>query len=161
MCIENQFKTLFSYHWHTTQQLLDCAAKLSQDDYYWKPGEGRDSVHNVLLHILRADHGWREALFSGVQRAPLRRKDYPDLQALQAGFEHEQSAWSEYLDGLTEEQIKAEITLKRATGEAMTFIQWKILQHVVMHGMQHHAEIAELLTEKGQSPGNIDFLFYR
>lgn len=160
MFTKKQYKTLFDYHWHITQQLIDSAAQLSQDDYRWKPGDGRDSVHNVLLHILRADYGWRVGLISGVQQAPLSRKDFPDLQALQTGFEHEQSAWREYLDTLTEEQIKGEITLKRASGEAMTFILWRILQHVVMHGMQHHAEIAELLTEKDQSPGNIDFLFY-
>lgn len=161
MLTKNQYETLFAYHWHTTGQLIDYAAQLSQDDYHWKSKDGRDSVHEVLFHILGADYGWREGLISGVQQAPLSRKDYPDLQALRTGFEREQSAWSEYLDNLTEEQIESEITLKRASGEAMTFILWRILQHVVMHGMQHHAEIAALLTEKGQSPGNIDFLFYR
>jgi hypothetical protein len=26
--------------------------------------------------------------------------------------------------------------------------------------MQHHAELALLLTQKGKSPGDIDFIFY-
>jgi len=34
------------------------------------------------------------------------------------------------------------------------------LQHLILHGMQHHTEIAQLLTLKGQSPGDIDFIFY-
>jgi hypothetical protein len=31
---------------------------------------------------------------------------------------------------------------------------------VLFHGMQHHAEIAHILSEKGQVVGDIDFFFY-
>jgi hypothetical protein len=30
----------------------------------------------------------------------------------------------------------------------------------VTHGTQHRSEAATLLTNYGQSPGNLDFLFY-
>jgi uncharacterized damage-inducible protein DinB len=42
-----------------------------------------------------------------------------------------------------------------------TFPRWRVLQHLALHGMQHATEIAQLLTVKGQSPGDIDFIFYR
>lgn len=161
MFTKDQYKTLFSYHWYTTERLLSFAAKLSENDYYDKSASSGDSPHEILFHILRADHGWREGLQTGAQQPPLSRKDYPDLEALKSGFEGEQSAWGEYLESISEDEIKGPIALKRRDGEAMTFILWRILQHVVMHGMQHHAEVAQLLTQKGQSPGNIDFLFYR
>jgi hypothetical protein len=38
--------------------------------------------------------------------------------------------------------------------------RWQVLHHVVLHGMQHHAEIAAQLTSQGLSPGDIDFVFY-
>jgi uncharacterized damage-inducible protein DinB len=38
--------------------------------------------------------------------------------------------------------------------------RWRILQHLVLHGMQHHTEIAHGLTVKGHSPGDIDFIFF-
>ena len=38
---------------------------------------------------------------------------------------------------------------------------WRVLQHLILHGMQHHAELAQLLTAKGQSPGNLDFIFFQ
>ena len=47
-----------------------------------------------------------------------------------------------------------------SNGQVGMIPRWRILSHVVLHGMQHSAEIAELLTLKGQSPGDIDFIFY-
>jgi uncharacterized damage-inducible protein DinB len=32
--------------------------------------------------------------------------------------------------------------------------------HVMLHGMQHFAEVAERLTRLGQSPSSIDFLYF-
>ena len=37
MFIKTQFPTMFDYHWHITQQLLVCAAELSEADYYARP----------------------------------------------------------------------------------------------------------------------------
>jgi uncharacterized damage-inducible protein DinB len=45
-------------------------------------------------------------------------------------------------------------------GDIFPTPRWRVLQHLVLHGMQHHSELAQLLTAKGQSPGNIDFIFY-
>ena len=154
MFIGKQFSTLLEYHWHTTKQLMNCAEKLSPSEYF-------DGIHDILFHILRADHSWREALSTGVQQMPLSKDDFPDLESLKSGFDREETAWHNYLGALSEENIQAEIKLKRAGGEERMLLLWRILQHVVMHGMQHHAEIASLLTEKGQSPGNIDFIFFQ
>jgi uncharacterized damage-inducible protein DinB len=154
MFIKNQFYTLLEYHWHTTKQLMKNAEKLSQADYF-------DGIHEILFHILRTDNAWREALTTGIQQVPLSRADCPDLESLKLGFDLEEKAWHTYLGTLSEETLQEEINLQRAGGEEQTFLLWRILQHVVMHGMQHHAEIAFLLSQKGQSPGNIDFLFFQ
>jgi uncharacterized damage-inducible protein DinB len=37
---------------------------------------------------------------------------------------------------------------------------WFYLLHMVTHSQQHRAEAAQLLTQLGQSPGDIDFLDY-
>ncbi|MFN8458639.1 MAG: hypothetical protein U0401_28965 [Anaerolineae bacterium] len=34
-------------------------------------------------------------------------------------------------------------------------------QHLILYGMQHQTELAQLLTAKGRSPGDIDFIFFR
>ena len=161
MDIKNQFATLYRYHWHTNNQLMDCASQLKETDYYHPPEDGPGSIHDLLFHILRADHSWLKALETGKQQLPINENEYPNLETLKSAFEKEQRAWQELLDSLTEDEIEAHITLTRINGDEMVFIRWRVLQHVILHGMQHHAEIAQLLTTFDQSPGNIDFLFYR
>lgn len=157
---KSQVNTLFAYQWHTTRRLMACAAGLDEGAYFENPGYGHGSIHDLLFHLLRTDSAWRLALETGSQLSPLRQEEFPDLASLQAVLEQEQQAWQALLDGLGDEEIEGAIDLTNWRGDIVTFQRWRILQHLVLHGMQHHAELAQLLTAKGQSPGNIDFLFY-
>jgi len=160
MLTKLQFETMYAYHWHTTLRLIECATKLNEADYREVPEHGRGSIHDLLLHILRADNGWRLSLETGKRQFPVSDDNFPDLDSLQTAFEAEQAAWQLLLDGLSDEQIAGNITLTPMRGDDRTFSYWRILQHIVLHGMQHHTEIAHILTAKDQSPGDIDFIFY-
>ena len=157
----SQFQTLFAYHWHTTTRLLECAARLDEPAYRDKPGYGHGSIHDVLFHLLRTDCGWRLALETGKQLSPAPPESYPTLESLRAGFEQEQSAWRALLEKYSAAEIEGEISLTNWRGEILAMPLWRVLQHLILHGMQHHAELAQLLTAKGQSPGNIDFIFFQ
>ncbi len=156
----SQFSTLFAYHWHTNRRLMDCAAKLGEAGYKDNPGYGHGSIHDLLFHLLRTDQGWRLGLETGRQPSPLRQEDYPNLESLQMGFASEQLAWEGLLNQLGPEEIESSVDLTNLRGDTFTFPRWRILQHLILHGMQHHAELAQLLTTKGPSPGDIDFLFF-
>jgi uncharacterized damage-inducible protein DinB len=39
-------------------------------------------------------------------------------------------------------------------------VLWHCLVHVVNHGTQHRSEAALLLTNDGQSPGDLDFTLF-
>ena len=161
MFLESQFQTLFAYHWHTTNKLLDDAEKLSDAAYHENPGYGHGSIHDLFFHVMRTDKSWLAALETGKQVAGVKLQEFPDLASVRAGLAETQNAWQNYLHGLTAEQIQNEIDLLNWRGDKFSMPLWRILQHLVFHGMQHHTEIAALLTAKEQSPGDIDFLFYR
>lgn len=161
MTAKTQFQTLYAYHFHTTRQLMDCAEKLTEADYRANPGYGHGSIHDTLFHLLRTDMSWRAALETGEQKAGALPSDFPTLAALRAGFESEENAWAAYLSPITDATASGDVRLTNWRGEPWVMPLWRILQHVAFHGMQHHAELARALTAFGQSPGNIDFLFYR
>ena len=162
MNLKAQYQILFSYHWHTIKRLLEFAEKVDHQDYFFKPADGSGSIHEKLLHNLRANHAWRQGLNKGSQQRPLRRKNYSNLADLKTGFEIERSAYNEMLDSWMEEDLQQGVTLTRpdGSGAEITFVLWRILQHLILHGMQHHAEIAQMLTNLGHSPGNLDFIFF-
>lgn len=158
--IKIQFQTLFAYTWHTRSRLMACAAQLSQDDYLEDPVYGRGSLHSLFFHMLRAEINWRRALETGSQLPPPQAEEYPTLQALSERSEEEHKAWQRLLGKLSVEEIESDQEFINRRGEKVARPRWRILQHVLMHGMQHHAEAAQLLTAKGQSPGDIDFIFF-
>lgn len=157
---KSQFQTLFNFHWQTTFKLIEHASRLTADEYHQSPGYGHGSIHDLLFHVLRTDWGWRHGVQHGTQPAPLPAEAYPTLDSVRGGFERERGDWQSYLSALSGDDIAAEATLVSRRGDSFTFRRWRVLQHVVFHGMQHHTEIAQLLTGKGQSPGDIDFIFF-
>jgi len=121
---------------------------------------GYGSILDLLFHLLNADNAWRIGLETGKQSKSIDQKEYADLESLRNGFEKEKQAWDKLLDGLEEEQIGEVIKLTNLRGNVIPFQYWRILQHLILHSMQHHSELAQLLTAKDCSPGNIDFIFY-
>jgi uncharacterized damage-inducible protein DinB len=158
--IHIQYKTLFAYHFDLIECLLSGAAKLSETDYLDDPGYGQGSIHKLLFHLLATDLRWRTGLQTGQRMPAVQPQDYPDLKSLQIFCDNEKHAWLDYLASLSEEDIAGDADMTRTSGKTQNIPRWRILMHVVLHGMQHGAELAELLTLKGQSPGNIDFIFY-
>ena len=159
--IQSQFRILFAYHWHTTTRLLDGAVRLDETAYKDKSGYSHGSIHDVLFHLLRTDQSWRLALETGKQLSAAQPEDYPTLESLRAGFEQEQSAWRALLEKYSAAEIEGEISLTNWRGEILAMPLWRVLQHLILHGMQHPAELAQLLTARGQSPGNLDFIFFQ
>jgi uncharacterized damage-inducible protein DinB len=161
MTFKTQFEVLFAYHWHNTRRLMDLASRLSETDYKDSPGYGHGSIHDLFFHLLRTDQSWRMALQTGKQLSPLRPGDYPDLPTLARAVDAERQDWEDLLAGLSAADIEADVSLTSWRGNTYNIPRWRVLQHLVLHGMQHHAELAHLLTAIGQSPGDLDFIFYR
>jgi uncharacterized damage-inducible protein DinB len=160
MNVQNQMRTLFDYHWHTTRRMLAAAAALPADELTAHPGYGLGSIHEILFHVLRTDRNWRIAVETGRQANPITLEQFPDLATLEQGYAEEEAAWTALLAGLTEEHMVESLELTNWRGEALAIPRWRIFQHLALHGMQHHSELAHLLTHRGQSPGDIDFILY-
>jgi uncharacterized damage-inducible protein DinB len=156
----NQVITLFDYHWDTTERLLENAAQLDANTYHAHSEYGAGSIHKLFFHLIAANHGWRIGLVEGRQQPGLSVDDYPDRSALEALLKLERAAWREYLSQLSKHNLASEVTITTLRGHERSFPLWRVLIHLILHGMQHHSELAQALSSHGLSPGNIDFIFY-
>jgi uncharacterized damage-inducible protein DinB len=160
MSLKSQYQTLYAYHWYTRSRLFQRAQQLSLSDYQENPGYGHGSIHSLFFHLLRTEQSWRLGLETGKRLPPLNAESFPTLEALQTGIAHEQSDWGKLLDQLSSHEIEGNLDLSDRNGTLWAIPRWRILQHIILHGMQHHTELAQLLTANGQSPGDIDFIFF-
>jgi uncharacterized damage-inducible protein DinB len=87
-------------------------------------------------------------------------KDMADIDALVALFEIERNGWRELVATFDAATLFETIERQSPFGTIVLTI-WQTMQHVILHGMGHHTELARMLTEAGQSPNDIDFLFYQ
>ena len=117
------------------------------------------AILEIFLHMLRTSHSWRLGLETRARQAFPNPETFTSLDALDVGFDSEKNGWEVYLDSLSDEKITDDIELIDSQ-RTLVIPRWRILQHVLFHGMQHHSELAQILTERGQSPGDLDFIFF-
>ena len=154
------YQTLFAYSGFTAEKLLDKAALLEEADLYAHPGYGHGSIYDIFFHVLSVSRGWRVAFETGTEPPRLQPAGFEHLPAVRNALAAEYTGWHAVLAQLSDPQIDGPVTLTRVNGEKAELVYWRVFEHLTLHAMQHHTEIAQLLSLKGQSPGNIDFLFY-
>ena len=153
--------TLYEYNHWANQRIFEATEKL--DPSQWDaPNQifPRD-LHTLLFHIVRTEWVWRElAQKRGQISTPPQLEDLDTLAAIKA-FEEEQACQIQaYLNDLNDEVLRADLELQDRSGKKSTKKIWQMLVHPLMHSMQHRSEAAAVLTSLGQSPGDIDFIFY-
>jgi uncharacterized damage-inducible protein DinB len=81
------------------------------------------------------------------------------IEELRRLWEAQEGEMRAYLAGLTDDDLGRSVryTLERAWRDD---VLWHVLTYVILHSVQHRSEAAMLLTEYGQSLGNLDFIIY-
>lgn len=152
---------MYEYDHQINSLLLDCAAKVTPEQWDAPHEYGQGSLHQIMYHLLRVEQGW---LYLCQHHE--RIKDRPSIEALptveslRAYSEEIYATTRVFLEGLSEEDIASSFTIREPDGEEDTAVMWHILTHVLYHSAQHRSEIAALLTSYDQSPGDLDFLYF-
>lgn len=153
------YQIQFGFHFDVTQRLLELARALPEDVYRAKIGYSHGSIHSTFVHLLGAGLFWRN-MITDMPILELGPEDIAGIDALTAMLEIERKGWPELLATFDASTLVATFERETPWGPGV-FTIWKTLQHVILHGMQHHAELARMLTEAGHSPGDMDFISYQ
>jgi uncharacterized damage-inducible protein DinB len=150
---------LFDYNYWANRQILAAARELPDERFTAPSDITWRNLRGTLVHMLDVERSWRDRI-RGESRArwdnPLPEEDFPTVGALAERWERDEAAMRDWLDGLDDYAIAAIVDL----GGNDRFPLWHFLLHIITHSAQRRRDAAILLTNAGQTPAEIDFLYY-
>ena len=161
MLSQTMLATMFEYNSARNQRILAYAANLSDAQLDAPTDYGLGNIRKTLWHTLIVEYGWRSFLLGIDARAlPPPILQSGSIAEFQAFQREEGGQASGYVADLSEDGLVAPTNFTIPGDSGRTLVVWQILNHILYHSMQHRSELALWLTQHGQSPGNLDFLFY-
>jgi len=157
----NDILTLYDYSYWANTRVLKAAANVTADQFAAPFNLSHGSLRGALVHVLAAETVWRLRCQEGVSLSALpAESEFLTLGSLRERWAAEETAMRSFLATLTDEKLAQNIHYKTTKGVPSENVLWQLLVHVVNHGTQFRSEAAIALTEYGQSPGDLDMLFY-
>lgn len=156
-------RELFAYNYWRNQKILTQAALIQPWQFDAPTTYSFVSLRGTLVHMFGAEWLWYQRLHEGVSPTAMPGKDeFPTLQSIVDRWADLETQWRGWANTLTDADLKGTrtYTLMGSQRPTVTDVLWATLAHVVNHGTQHCAELAQMLTDYGQSPGNIDLIYY-
>jgi uncharacterized damage-inducible protein DinB len=163
--------TLYDYNYWANSLLLGAAARLTTEQFAAPASFPFGGVRGTLVHTLDAEFSWRVLLekagkdfkefsVAALDYTELKESDFASLTDLQKLWQVEQQRMRAYLATLNDDLLDRTVRYVGDTGIRRERLLWHCLVHVVNHGTQHRSEAAALLTDFGQSPGDVDFTVF-
>ena len=163
-------RELFAYGRWAGARVFDAAARLTPAQFTATAGiqdAGRGSIRDTLRHLVGAQVGWLSWLSGSLpadagraRGRALQAIDFPDAASLRAAWEEAEAEARDFVGRVTAEELERVVALPLPGGGTADLRHWELLLHVANHGTQHRSEAAAMLTAFGQSPGDLDVLFY-
>ncbi len=151
---------LYDYNYWANARIWQQAEKLDTAQLAAKTSPGMLSLQGTLVHILSAEWIWLMRWQGVSPDAMMRPDELATLAALRARWREEEDKTRVFLATLDDAKLQNVIQYKNLRGEALAFPLWQMMAHLANHGTQHRAEAAAMLTDFGNSPGDLDFILY-
>ena len=155
-------RQLFAYDAWANRRSLGACAALTPEQFTQDLGSSFSSVRDTLAHIVGAQFVWLERFHGRVPPGLLPPSDFPDLASLTARSGELQQSLTDYVNGLSAEDLAGKFEYRDLKGNAHSNVRWHVLQHLANHGTYHRGQVATLLRQLGVKPVSTDLIaFYR
>jgi len=157
--MKEMITTLYDYNCWANERIFAGAEQLTEEQFR-APSPFR-SLHDLLTHLVGVEIMWRTLSQHGaLTQPPPSAQQIRSLAEIRTLWLEEQVHCRAFLDGLTDADLAASLELTSPRGDKRSYVRWQLLNHMLLHSMQHRTEAAAILTEHGHSPGDLDFIFF-
>ncbi|HEY8599362.1 MAG TPA: DinB family protein [Thermomicrobiales bacterium] len=155
----SDIQDLFDYNAWANERLVTAAAALTAAEFAAPTRFPRASLRGCFLHILNAARFHLGQWQGGQPRAALTEGDCPDVASLATQMARDEAMLRAFLKTLTDADLDQLCTISFGDDyDSVTAPLWKLMVHIVNHGTQHRSDAAQMLTELGHSPGDLDLM---
>ena len=151
---------IYNYNYWANGKILAAALNMTDDQFLASAAFPFGGLRGTLVHILDAEFGWRGLFENKSFNADLKPDYFPTVKSIEERWREEEQAMRAYLANLSDDDMENHLRYTTDTGIERDRILWQCLYHVVNHGTQHRSEAAALLTDFGNSPGDLDFTVF-
>jgi uncharacterized damage-inducible protein DinB len=151
---------LYKYNQWANHKILNAAANVSQEQFLADSSYPHGGLRGTLVHALFAEWIWRNRWQGNSPTSRFKPDEFPTFETLRERWMAEEKQLMDFVENLTDEQLKDPFQYRNTKGVPFEQILWKAMAHVVNHGTQHRAEAAAMLTDFGCSPGDVDMIYF-
>jgi uncharacterized damage-inducible protein DinB len=157
---KQDIQLLFKYNQWANARILKSASAVTSEQYLAPGSYPYGGLQGTLVHLLSAEWIWRKRWEGGSPSSRLKAEDFPTFQSLLTRWQEEESVLMKFVNAQTDDDLNEAFQYATLNGESMENVLWHVMAHVVNHGTQHRSEAAAMLTELGQSPGDLDMILF-
>ena len=157
-------RSLHGYNEWAMERVLASAEALIPDEFVAEDDTPHGSIRNQFVHVINTHWSWRswcDNSMSGEEAYALTLDlaDFADSRSVRDKWHEIRDQNRRFLSRATGDDMQRLLEVE-AEWISFSLPVWKIMMHIANHSMQHRTEIAMSLTKLGQSPGDLDYLFY-
>ena len=149
-----------AYSVWASQRLVQAASELTETELLRDFQTADRSVLGTLVHAFTADRIWLTRL----RKAPPQYSSESDrhLSVLEKEWPELYRQYDEWLDGMNDDAVRADLTYQDMRGREWSQPIWKLVLHVVNHATHHRGQVSGFLRAMGHVPPVLDLVaFYR
>ncbi|MBK8022409.1 MAG: DinB family protein [Chloroflexi bacterium] len=146
----DSFRDLFDYHIDANRRLWESSVMtLTDGQFSQKLDYSVGSIRNQCVHLMTVDERW----FCSLRRVEVPRMlnpvHYPRREKIRAYWDRVEGEMRAYLAYLDDDQLEDFLD---------DMPTWAVLQHIVLHGVDHRAQMLAALRMLGAPTYSQDFI---
>lgn len=152
-------RQLFDYSYWANRQILEATCRVDQDSFVAHPALTYRSLRDTLVFALDVEQSWRFRLRGeprSVWDQKLEPTTFPDARSVSKAWCVNEAEMMEWLSQLGDGPLDRVVDL----GSKDRFPLSYFLLHILTHTAQLRRDSALLIRHAGETPPEIDFLYY-
>lgn len=150
-------RSLFEHNYWALDRILVATAGLRPEQFRTDAGMPHGSLWATLFHAVGAEWLWIERCRGRSPGSFLPEPESRGLEAIAQLWKSQRRTALALIDSVEQEALSHIVNYTTLGGVSQSNLLGHILLHVATHTAQHRAEAAQILTQVGHSPHDLDF----